>query len=76
MKISAQLALWSSIIFGLLCLWVAWSGFSALDGMTDLEARADASGFAWFWLFLAAVAAAAGAASGWIVRRETKNPSD
>ena len=68
MKISAQMALWGAIVFALACLYVAWSGFSSLDGITDPQALADARGFAWFWLFLAGVGAAAGVASWWIIR--------
>ena len=76
MKISAQVAMWSSIVFAALCLWVAFSGFSSLDGMADETALADARGFAWFWLFLGAIAIAAGVASWLIVKGENANPSD
>jgi len=68
MKISAQLALWTSGVFALVCLYIAWDGFSSLDTLTDAQTLSDARGFAWFWLFLAAIAVASGAASWWIIR--------
>jgi hypothetical protein len=76
MKISAQFAMWTSAIFALLCLGVAFSGFSSLDAMTDEVARSDARGYAFFWLFLGAVAVAAGLASWWMVGQEDKHSSD
>ncbi len=69
MKISAQLGLWGSIVFALVCLYVAWDGFSSIDAAMPAQARDDARGFAWFWLFLAGVGALSGLASWWIVRR-------
>jgi hypothetical protein len=76
MKISAQFALWSSIVFAIVCLYVGFNGLSSVDAVTDEAARADARGFAYFWLFLGAVAVACALVSWWIVRRETANPSD
>ena len=76
MKISAQFALWSSIVFAIVCLYVGFNGLSSVDAVTDEAARADARGFAYFWLFLGAVALACALVSWWIVRRETANPSD
>ena len=76
MKISAQFALWSSIVFAGVCLYVGFNGLSNVDALADEAARADARGFAWFWLFLGGVAVACAFVSWWIVRRETENPSD
>ena len=76
MKISAQFALWSSIVFAIVCLYVGFNGLSGVDAVADEAARADARGFAYFWLFLGAVAVACALVSWWIVRRETANPSD
>jgi hypothetical protein len=73
MKVSAHIALWMALVFALVCLYVAWTGFASLDGLADPQAQSDARGFAWFWLLLAAVAAAAGAASWWIVRTEPQD---
>ena len=71
MKVSAHIALWMALVFSLVCLYVAWTGFASLDGLAgDPQAQSDARGFAWFWVLLAAVAAGAGAASWWIVRTE------
>jgi hypothetical protein len=33
--------MWSSIVFALMCLWVAFDGFSNLDAVVDETARAD-----------------------------------
>ena len=70
MKISAQMSLWGSLAFTLVCLYVAWSGFSSIDASMDPQAQADGRGFAWFWLFLGGVGAAAGLASWWMMRSE------
>ena len=55
MKISAQFSLWGSVVFALFCLGYAFAGFSSIDGMADDATRADARGFALFWLFLGAI---------------------
>jgi hypothetical protein len=72
MKISAQFSMWGSVVFALFCLGYALSGLSSLDGMPDDAARADARGFALFWLFLGAVAVATAVASWWIAKRESE----
>jgi hypothetical protein len=76
MKITAQFSLWASIVFGLLCLGIALYGFSQLDAMADAAARADARGFAYFWLFMGSVAVACAIASWWILKCESQTPSD
>jgi hypothetical protein len=76
MKISAQFALWSSIAFSIICLYVGFNGLSSVDAVADEAARAAARGFAYFWLLLGAVAVACALVWWWIVRRETANPSD
>ena len=76
MKISAHFALWSSVVFAIVCLYIGFNGLSSVDAVADEAARADARGYAYFWLFLGAVAIASALASWWIVRRETANPSD
>jgi hypothetical protein len=75
MKISAQFSMWASVVFALACFGVALNGLSEIDAM-DAAARADARGFAYFWLFLGVVAAACGVVSWRIVKRENANPSD
>ena len=76
MKITAQFAMWSSIVFALMCLWVAFDEFSNLDAVVDETARADGRGYAYFWLFLGMIAVACALASRWIISRENANPSD
>ena len=75
MKISAQFSMWASVVFALACFGVAFNGLSEIDAV-DAAVRADARGYAYFWLFLGAVAVASALVSWWIVRRETANPSD
>jgi len=73
MRFSAQLMLWGSAIFSLVCLYIAWTGFSSLDGLTDPQVQSDSRGFAWFWLFLAAIGIASAAASWWMIRNNPEN---
>ncbi len=58
MKITAQTAAVLSLIFGVACLAVGVNGLWQSGALADEAARADAHGFAWFWLFLGAVALA------------------
>ena len=76
MKISAQFGFWSSLVFATFSLAFALNGFSQLDAIVDEATRSEARGFAFFWLFLAAVSVASALASWWIIRRENANPSD
>jgi len=55
MKISAQFSMWGSVVFALFCLGYAFAGFSSMDAMADDATRADARGFALFWLFLGTI---------------------
>ena len=68
MKISAQFSMWGSAVFAVFCLGYAFSGLSALDAMADEAARADARGFALFWLFLGVIGVAGAIISWWMVR--------
>ena len=70
MKISAHFALWGSVVFSLVCLYVAWSSFSSIDPGATAQAQEDGRGFAWFWLFLAGVGVASGLASWWMLRHD------
>ena len=58
MKISAQFGMWFSLAFAVLCLYIAFDGFSSLASLTDETQRADSRGFAYFWLFLGMVSVA------------------
>ena len=55
-KLSAQMSFWGALVMFLACGAVGVHGLWSVRGITDEAARADAQGFAWFWLFLAAVA--------------------
>ena len=76
MKISAQFSMWGSVVFALFCLGYAFSGFSSLDGMADDATRADARGFALFWLFLGCIGIIMAIVSWWMVTREHDNPGE
>jgi hypothetical protein len=67
MKISAAVAMWGCVVFGLVCLGFAYNGFSALPTLTDSAERELSLGYAWFWTFLFAVAAAFGVLS-WMIK--------
>jgi len=68
MKISAQFSMWGSAVFAVFCFGYAFSGLSSLESMADEASRADARGFALFWLFLGLVGLAAAIISWWMVR--------
>ncbi|HYR35050.1 MAG TPA: hypothetical protein VEQ87_12215 [Burkholderiales bacterium] len=68
MKVSAQLAIWLCLAFGLVCLGVAISGFSAAPSVADAAEREASIGYAWFWSFLALIAAVFGALS-WMIAK-------
>ena len=74
MKISAQVAMWLCAAFALVCLGFAYSGFSALQTLTDEAERELSRGYAWFWTFLGAVAVAFGALSWMIKAGKLGNP--
>jgi hypothetical protein len=57
LKVSIQATMIMAAIFAVVCLGVAINGFSSIGGIADPAQASDASGFAWFWTFLAGVAA-------------------
>jgi hypothetical protein len=67
MKISAGIAMWMCVAFALVCFGFAFSGFSALETLADEAERELSRGYAWFWMFLAAVAMVFGVLS-WMVK--------
>lgn len=67
MRISAAVAMWGCVVFALLCLGVAYQGFSAIQTMTDSAERELSLGYAWFWTFLFAVALVFGVLS-WMIK--------
>ena len=76
MKISAQLTVIIATIFAIICFSVAYTGFSALDSITDPAILADSKGFAWFWAFLGFVSVVFGALSVWIIRTQKPGEDD
>jgi hypothetical protein len=68
MKISAAVAMWLCVVFALVCFSVAYTGFSALQTLTDASEREMSLGYAWFWAFLGAVATAFGVLS-WMIKQ-------
>jgi hypothetical protein len=67
MKISAGIAMWTCVAFALVCFGFAFSGFSALETLADEAERELSRGYAWFWMFLAAVAMVFGVLS-WMIK--------
>ncbi len=61
-----------SVIFAVICLGVAITGFTSLGDISNPTEAADARGFAWFWTFLGGVALAFGFLA-WRIARNTKN---
>jgi hypothetical protein len=70
MYISPKFALIAAAPFALFCLGFAVNGFLSLGEIGDPEQLADARGYAWFWMFLAAIAIASGAVSWWLMRTQ------
>lgn len=70
MKISPRLAAILAVIFSVACLGFAVDGFLSLSVIADPVQAADARGFAWFWMFLAAVAVGFGLLSWRIARKQ------
>lgn len=68
MKFSLQATIWAGTIFAIACIAIAITGFNSVADIADPVQRADARGFAWFWLFLAAICAGLSAAAWWMVR--------
>ena len=73
MKISAQMAIWMCAVFALVCLGVAFSGFSALGTITDEAEREASLGYAWFWSFLGLIAIVFGVLS-WLIKEGRFGP--
>ena len=70
MKVSAQVAMWGAIALAIFCLAYAFSGFWSLDSVADEASRADARGFAYFWLFLGGVGVAIAILSRWMAKQD------
>ena len=76
MKITAQATMVLAAIFAVICLSVAITGLSSLGHIADPVRLADAKGFAWFWMFLAAVAAAFGLMAWWMASTQPDTEDD
>jgi L-lactate permease len=74
MRVTAQISMWGSVVFTLVCLYVGFSGLSQLDAIADQAARRDGRGFALFWIFLGAIGIACAIASWWLARRDDATP--
>jgi len=72
MKLTLHMTSLVGIVFALVCLGVAVTGFRSLDELTDATQLADAKGFAWFWTVLAGIGIASAAAAHWLVRRDDR----
>jgi hypothetical protein len=67
MKISAAVAMWLCAVFALVCFSVSFTGFSALQTLTDPSEREMSLGYAWFWAFLGSIATVFGILS-WMMK--------
>ena len=76
MKISAQVAMWLCVIFGLGCLYAAFRGFSALETLTDPQEREASLGYAWFYSFLFLVSALFGVLSWMMKEGKIRHPEE
>jgi hypothetical protein len=68
MKFTLKTTIVAGVVFALVCLAVAVTGFTALRDISDPVQAADSRGFAWFWTFLAAVSAAFAGLAWWVLR--------
>ena len=60
--------MWMCAAFALGCFCFAMSGFLALGALPTEAERELSRGYAWFWMFLAAVAAVFGGLS-WMIKQ-------
>ncbi len=75
MKVTTQVAFWSSVVFAIACIAYAGFGFSSIDASMTEATREDSRGYAWFWLFLGVVGVASAAVS-WLLLRGKLGPLD
>jgi len=68
MKLSLKATIVVGVLFSLASLAVAMTGFLSLGDIDDAKQLADSKGFAWFWMFLAAVSAGFAALAWWMLR--------
>jgi hypothetical protein len=55
MHFSARLGAICSLIFGGMCLWLAFDGFATPAQAIDADRLSGGRSYAWFWTLLAAV---------------------
>ena len=65
--------MWLCGAFALVCFGFAYSGFTALETLTDPAQRELSAGYAWFWTFLFAVAVVFGVLS-WMIKKGKFGP--
>jgi len=63
----------AAIVFALICIGVAITGFASLGDITDPREVADAKGFAMFWAFLASVAIGLAVLAWWVARNHKED---
>ena len=68
MKLTAQMSFWAGLVLGLICLGVAVHGWWQSADIADDALRADAHGFALFWLFLGVIGLVVCVLSGLMAR--------
>jgi len=70
MRLSLQMTMVGGLIFALVCLGVAVSGFLSLSEITDATQLADAKGYAWFWAVLGGIGLVVAVVGRWLIRSD------
>ena len=75
MQISARLAMWMCVVFGLVCAGAALTALMGAPTVADAAEREASYGYAAFWGFLALVATVFGVLS-WMMAKGKLGPVD
>ncbi len=75
MYISARVAMWLCLAFGIVCAGAAITALTGAPTVTDAAEREASYGYAAFWGFLALIATVFGALS-WMIAKGKLGPVD
>jgi hypothetical protein len=73
MQISARIAMWMCLVFGLICLGAAFTALTGAPTIADAADREASYGYAAFWGFLAFIAMVFGVLS-WLMAKGKLGP--
>jgi len=68
MMISARIAVWMCIVFGLVCAGAAFTAYTGAQTIAEAPEREASLGYAAFWAFLAFIAVVFGVLS-WLMAK-------